>query len=141
MLRPTSIYLISFITMLSLQPLGLRMGNVSSTVFAAQGVFLLGNALYSILYPSSVASFEGSSLKGTPEGAVQCIGLTSLALGTYYLISSYQRDTTIMASSVPSRLVAAWVMYRNGGNWTRVAGFEAVMAFAASAALLWDRCV
>ncbi|RDW93698.1 uncharacterized protein DSM5745_01020 [Aspergillus mulundensis] len=118
--------------------IGLRMGGVSSTVFATQGVFLLGNAFYSILYPSSVATFEGSSLTGTPEGAVQCIGLTSLALGTYYLISSYQRHTAIMVSSVPSRLLAAWVMHRNGGNWTRVAGFEAAMAVVAGAALIWD---
>ncbi|KAL4885999.1 hypothetical protein BJY04DRAFT_98128 [Aspergillus karnatakaensis] len=119
-------------------PLGLRMGAASTTVFAAQGIFLLGNAFYSILYPSSVAKFEGSSLAGTPEGAVQCIGLTSLALGTYYLISSYQRDTAIMVSSVPSRLVAAWVMFRNGGSWVPVAGFETAMAVAASLALVWD---
>ena len=59
---------------MSLQKIGLRMGGVSSAVFAAQGVFLLGNAFYSIMYPSSVANFEGSSLNGTPEGAVQCIG-------------------------------------------------------------------
>ncbi|RAK98144.1 uncharacterized protein BO80DRAFT_467254 [Aspergillus ibericus CBS 121593] len=124
---------------MSFTNLGLRMGGVSSAVFAAQGVFLLGNAFYSILYPSSVANFKGSSLEGTPKGAVQCIGLTSLALGTYYLISTYQRDTAIMVSSVPSRLVAAWVMYRNGGNWTRVAAFETSMAIAASAALIWDR--
>ncbi|RAH46290.1 uncharacterized protein BO95DRAFT_442362 [Aspergillus brunneoviolaceus CBS 621.78] len=124
---------------MSFHNLGLRMGSVSSTVFAAQGVFLLGNAFYSILFPSSVAHFEGSSLTGTPEGAVQCIGLTSLALGTYYLISTYQRDTLIMVSSIPSRLVAAWVMYRNGGNWRPVAAFETSMAVLAGAALLWDR--
>ncbi|PWY67649.1 hypothetical protein BO94DRAFT_579510 [Aspergillus sclerotioniger CBS 115572] len=124
---------------MSLQNIGLRMGGVSSAVFAAQGVFLLGNAFYSIMYPSSVANFEGSSLNGTPKGAVQCIGLTSLALGTYYLISTYQRDTAIMVSSVPSRLVAAWIMYRNGGNWTRVAAFETSMAIVTTAALVWDR--
>jgi hypothetical protein len=65
--------------------------------------------------------------------------LTSLALGTYYLISTYQRNTVIMASSVPSRLVAATVMYRAGGNWVQPAAFEVLMAIAASAALLWDR--
>jgi hypothetical protein len=54
--------------------IGLRMGGVSSAVFAAQGVFLLGNAFYSIMYPSSVASFEGSSLSGVAEDVVQCIG-------------------------------------------------------------------
>ncbi|KAJ5107201.1 hypothetical protein N7456_003876 [Penicillium angulare] len=124
---------------MSFQNIGLRMGGVSSAVFAGQGVFLLGNAFYSIMYPSSVATFEGSSLQGTPEGAIQCIGLTSLALGTYYLISSYQKDTLIMASSIPSRLVAAWIMYRNGGNWVPVAGFETSMAILASAALIWDR--
>ncbi|PCG88067.1 Hypothetical protein PENO1_112300 [Penicillium occitanis (nom. inval.)] len=124
---------------MSLQNIGLRMGGVSSAVFAAQGVFLLGNAFYSIMYPSSVASFEGSSLTGVAGDVVQCIGITSLALGTYYLISSYQRDTAIMVSSVPSRLVAAWIMYRNGGNWTQVAAFETSMAAVASAALIWDR--
>ncbi|KAJ5166393.1 uncharacterized protein N7482_005174 [Penicillium canariense] len=119
--------------------IGLRMGGVSSAVFAAQGVFLLGNAFYTILYPSSAANFPGSSLSGTPDGAVQCIGLTSLALGTYYLISTYQRDALIMASSVPSRLVAAFVMYRAGGAWVQVAAFEVSMAIVAGAALVWDR--
>ncbi|KAJ5913615.1 hypothetical protein N7504_002498 [Penicillium tannophilum] len=122
-----------------LHNIGLRMGGASSAVFAAQGVFLLGNAFYSIMYPSSVANFPGSSLSGTPDGAVQCIGLTSLALGTYYLISTYQRDTLIMASSVPSRLVAAFVMYRAGEHWAQTAAFEVIMAIAASAALIWDR--
>ncbi|KAJ5785586.1 uncharacterized protein N7503_010798 [Penicillium pulvis] len=122
-----------------LHNIGLRMGGASSAVFAAQGVFLLGNAFYSIMFPSSVANFPGSSLSGTPEGAVQCIGLTSLALGTYYLISTYQRDTLIMASSVPSRLVAAFVMYRAGPHWVQTAAFEVAMAIAASAALIWDR--
>ncbi|KAJ5650189.1 uncharacterized protein N7484_003912 [Penicillium longicatenatum] len=124
---------------MSLHNIGLRMGGVSSAVFAAQGVFLLGNAFYTILYPSSAANFPGSSLSGTPNGTVQCIGLTSLALGTYYLISTYQRNTVIMASSVPSRLVAAFVMYRAGGNWVQPAIFEVSMAIAASAALVWDR--
>lgn len=44
-----------------------------------------------------------------------------------------------MVSSVPSRLVAAWIMYRNGGNWKQVAAFETAMAAVASAALIWDR--
>ncbi|KAL2798878.1 hypothetical protein BJX66DRAFT_294335 [Aspergillus keveii] len=123
---------------MSFHNLGLRMGGVSSVVFASQGVFLLGNAYYSLMFPSSVANFEGSSLSGTPEASVQCIGFTSLALGSYYLISTYQKDTLIMVSSVPSRLVAAWVMYRNGGNWNPPAAFELAMAVLASAALLWD---
>ncbi|KAJ5247047.1 hypothetical protein N7468_002030 [Penicillium chermesinum] len=59
---------------MSFQNIGLRMGGVSRAVFAAQGVFLLGNACFSILFPSSVASFEGSSLSGTHESVVQCIG-------------------------------------------------------------------
>lgn len=44
-----------------------------------------------------------------------------------------------MVSSVPSRLVAALIMYRNGGNWVQVAVFETSMAVVASAALVWDR--
>lgn len=64
--------------------------------------------------------------------------LTSLALGTYYLISTYQKDTAIMVSSVPSRLVAALVMYRNGGAWIPVAAFETSMAVLAGSALFWD---
>ncbi|KAJ5119429.1 hypothetical protein N7448_010098 [Penicillium atrosanguineum] len=59
---------------MSLNNIGLRMGGASSAVFAAQGVFLLGNAFYTILYPSSASNFPGSSLSGTPDGAVQCIG-------------------------------------------------------------------
>jgi hypothetical protein len=59
---------------MSFHNLGLRMGGVSSVVFAAQGVFLLGNAYYSLMFPSSVANFEGSSLSGAPEASVQCIG-------------------------------------------------------------------
>ncbi|KAL4738866.1 hypothetical protein BDV11DRAFT_188800 [Aspergillus similis] len=118
---------------------GFRMGGVSSAVFAAQGVLLLGNAVYGIMYPVSVANFEESLVKGTPKGVVQCTGLTSLALGSNYLISVYQREPAMMIFSVSSRLLAAWVMYQNGGIWTRVAAFEASMAIVASAALIWDR--
>ncbi|KAL4812677.1 hypothetical protein BDW67DRAFT_121549 [Aspergillus spinulosporus] len=121
--------------------IGFRMGGVSSAVFAAQGVLLLGNAVYGILYPVSVANYEGSLLKGTPKDVVQCMGLTSLALGSNYLISIYQRDPAIMVFSVPSRLLAAWVMHQNGGIWTRVAAFEASMALVAGAALIWDRYI
>lgn len=49
------------------------MGGASRAVFAAQGVFLLGNGFYTVFYPSA-ANFPGSSLSGTPDGAVQCIG-------------------------------------------------------------------
>lgn len=59
-----------------LQSIGIRMGSVSSAVFAAQGDFLWGNAFYSIMFPSLVASFEGSSLNGVSEDVIQCIGIS-----------------------------------------------------------------
>ncbi|KAL4748532.1 hypothetical protein BDW72DRAFT_180375 [Aspergillus terricola var. indicus] len=121
------------------QNIGFRMSGVSRAVFAAQAVLLLGNAVYGIMYSVSVADYEGSLLKGTPKDVVQCMGLTSLALGTNYLISIYRRDPAITIFSVPSRPLAAWVMYQNGGIWTRVAAFEASMAIVAGAALIWDR--
>ena len=65
--------------------------------------------------------------------------VTSFALGTHYLISTYQRNSTIMAVSVPSRLLAAFVLYRAGGNWVQVAVFEISMGIVTGAALLWDR--
>ena len=46
-----------------------------------------------------------------------------------------------MASSVPSRLVSAFVMYRAGGGWVQVAAFEVAMAIMAGAALVWDRYI
>lgn len=46
-----------------------------------------------------------------------------------------------MASSVPSRLVAAFVMYRAGGDWVQVAAFEVSMAIVAGVALVWDRYI
>ncbi|KAJ6000072.1 hypothetical protein N7481_000481 [Penicillium waksmanii] len=124
-----------------LSNIGLRMGGASRAVFAAQGVFLLGNAFYTILYPSSAANLPNSSLRGAPNGVVQCIGLTSFTLGTYYLISAYQRNSAIMAASVPSRFVAAFVMYQAGENWIPVSAFEISMGIVAGAALLWDRCI
>ncbi|KAJ5240524.1 uncharacterized protein N7469_002115 [Penicillium citrinum] len=59
---------------MTLSNIGLRMGGASKAVFAGQGVFLLGNAVYTILFPSSAANIPGSSLRGAPNGVVQCIG-------------------------------------------------------------------
>lgn len=62
---------------MTLSNIGLRRGGASRAVFAAQGVFLLGNAFYTILYPSSVANLPDSSLRGAPNSVVRCIGYVS----------------------------------------------------------------
>jgi hypothetical protein len=42
---------------------GLRMSGVSSALFAAEGALLLENPVCSIMYPVSVADYEGSLLR------------------------------------------------------------------------------
>lgn len=64
--------------------------------------------------------------------------VTSLSTGTIYAIASYQRNIPIMVASLPGRLFAGFVFYRNGGAWTRVAIFEVCMGLVNAAALVWD---
>jgi hypothetical protein len=59
--------------------LGLRMGGVSSAVFAAHGVFL-GNGFYSIMYPSSMANLKGTSLNETPKAFFKTQGASVFTL-------------------------------------------------------------
>lgn len=49
---------------------GFRMGGVLSAVLAAEGVLLLRSAVYNIMYPVSIADYEGSLLTETPKDVV-----------------------------------------------------------------------
>ncbi|KAL2706365.1 hypothetical protein AAEP93_001615 [Penicillium crustosum] len=123
---------------MAMQNIGLRTPGVLSIVFGAQGAFLLANAVYTLAYPSAASNLPDSPLAGVPSHTVRCIGVTSLSTGTIYAIASYQRNIPIMVASLPGRLFAGFVFYRNGSAWTRVAIFEVCMGLVNAAALVWD---
>ncbi|KAJ5384275.1 hypothetical protein N7517_002186 [Penicillium concentricum] len=123
---------------MTMENVGLRTPGVLSVVFGAQGAFLLANAVYTLANPSAASNLPDSPLAGVPNHTVRCIGVTSLSTGTIYAIASYQRNIPIMVASLPGRLFAGYVFYRNGGAWTRVAIFEVCMGLVNAAALAWD---
>lgn len=53
--------------------------------------------------------------------------LTSLSLGTFYAVASYQNNIPMMIAFMPGRLLAAIVFRRSGGEWASVAPFEGMM--------------
>ncbi|KAJ5771174.1 uncharacterized protein N7511_003225 [Penicillium nucicola] len=123
---------------MSIQNIGLRTPGVLPAVFGAQGAFLLANAFYTMINPSAASNLPDSPLGGIPDHTVQAMGLTSLALGTFYTIAAYQRNIPIMVASLPGRLIGALVFYRNGGAWGKVAVWEASMGVLTGVALIWE---
>lgn len=65
--------------------------------------------------------------------------ITSLSIGTMFCIAAYQRNMPMILASLPGRLFAAVIFYRNGGGWRQVAVFETFMASVTGVAVLWDR--
>ena len=64
--------------------------------------------------------------------------LTSLSLGSFYAIASYQNNIPMMIAAVPGRLLAMVVFHRSGGGWKSVAPFEGVMGLLTALGLWWD---
>jgi hypothetical protein len=64
--------------------------------------------------------------------------LTSLSLGSFYAIASYQNNIPMMIAAVPGRLLAMVVFHRSGGGWKNVAPFEGVMGVLTAVGLWWD---
>lgn len=64
--------------------------------------------------------------------------MTSLSLGAFYAIASWQNNVPLMITAVPGRLLAMVVFYRSGGGWRGVAPFEGVMGVLTAVGLWWD---
>lgn len=64
--------------------------------------------------------------------------LTSLSLGSFYAIASYQNNIPMMLVAVPGRLLAMVVFHRSGGGWKNVAPFEGLMGLLTALGLWWD---
>ncbi|RFU29336.1 hypothetical protein B7463_g7010, partial [Scytalidium lignicola] len=111
---------------------------VSKVIFGAQGIFLLGNAFYSLVNPSAIASMPGGALQGAPIDTIKVIGLSSFTLGVFYVAASYQGNIAMMVTSIPGRIIANYVLYREGGPWRNVAIFEACMGLVTAVGVGWD---
>ena len=106
--------------------------------FSLQAIFLLGNGIYSLLLPES-ATVSPSPLHGTPIATVHALSMTSLTLSAMYFITVYQRNRLMMASAVPLRAMAGFVLWGDGGEWAKVAVYEAAMGALVAGSLLWER--
>jgi len=115
------------------------MSKIPTFVWGGQGIFLLFNGIYTLLLPTD-ASAGGSPLAGTPIETIRVMSLSSLSLGTLYLLLIRLPSVELrrlMLVSVPFRALAAAVMWGNGGAWKNVATFEALMGGANLAACWW----
>lgn len=124
----------------------------SQYIFGIQAIPLVASGVFTLFWPSAAAALPNSPLKDIGDGTIQAIryglpvpgfllllfshrlrltpwpcSLTSLSLGSFYTIASYQNNIPMMIASVPGRLLAAFVFYRAGGGWRDVAPFEGVM--------------
>jgi hypothetical protein len=50
--------------------------------------------------------------------------LASLTLGPFYLIAALQNNTLMMLATVPTRFLAVYLFFVEGGAWNQVAFYE-----------------
>ncbi|KKK15820.1 hypothetical protein ARAM_006684 [Aspergillus rambellii] len=117
--------------------LRLKGPDISQYLFGIQAAPLLLSGVYSLLWPSAVASLPNSPVKGVSMGTIQAMSLTSLSLGAFYAVASFQNNIPMMVTTVPGRLLAAFIFHRNGGPWRSVAPFEGLMGLITAAAVYW----
>ncbi|KAJ5602172.1 hypothetical protein N7510_011706 [Penicillium lagena] len=131
-----------------------RETHLSQYIFGLQAAPLLASGVYSLLWPAAAAGLPNSPLKGVSPGTIQAMrsvsglhqiglmltsySLTSLSLGTFYAIASYQNNIPMMIASVPGRLLAAIVFRRSGGGWASVAPFEGLMGIVTAIGVYWS---
>ena len=63
--------------------------------------------------------------------------MTSFSLGVSYLLAVYQRNRAYMAAAPPLRFLATVVLSSHGGEWRKVAVYEAAMGLLTTVCLLW----
>ncbi|KAJ9604716.1 hypothetical protein H2200_010830 [Cladophialophora chaetospira] len=105
--------------------------------FGTQGVLLVLNGIYLLLFPEKAATDAWSPLFGTPIPVVRAMSVSSFTIGGFYLLAVYRRDRVFMALSTPGRFLAFavfWIL--NGGPWRNVAMFEEVMGLLTGLILL-----
>ncbi|KAJ5379804.1 uncharacterized protein N7496_002232 [Penicillium cataractarum] len=111
---------------------------IAPYVFGIQTVPLLASGIYTLLFPAAAAALPDSPLQGLSNGTIQALSLTSLSLGSFYAIASYQNNIPMMLAAIPGRLLAMVVFHRSGGGWKNVAPFEGLMGMFTALGLWWD---
>ena len=127
---------------------------LSDLFFGAQGVFLLGNGMYLLLFPEKAATDTGSPLLGCPIPVVRAMryamydkvdfyqltfttSMSSFSIGALFLQAVYQHNQAVMALSIVGRILAVVVFWwLNGGPWKNVAIFEGVMGLLTGLSLI-----
>ncbi|GAD98968.1 predicted protein [Paecilomyces variotii No. 5] len=110
----------------------------SQYIFGIQTAPLLLSGVWTLLWPAGAAALPDSPLAGLSNGTIQALSLTSLSLGSFYAIASYQNNIPMMIASIPGRLLATFVFYRSGGGWANVAPFEGLMGVITAVGVYWD---
>lgn len=133
------------------------MPSLPDIVFGTQGLLLLANGVYTLLYPLKAAE-PSSPMAGTPVPvvhAMRCVyrptprssffcfsntetcSMTSFSLGFFFLQVAYQGNRDFMVTAVPMRFLAAGVFAYHGGKWGNVALYEATWGLVSIGALMW----
>lgn len=132
-------------------------GRPSQYIFGIQSLPLLFSGGYTLLWPEGAANLPNSPLQGVSAGTIQAMryakfhrcyslyvhmfirySLSSLSLGAFYAIASYQNNIPMMAVSVAGRFLATFVFHRAGGGWQDVAPFEACMGLLTAVGIYWN---
>ncbi|KAM3067331.1 hypothetical protein ACMFMF_009825 [Clarireedia jacksonii] len=113
------------------------MTHLSSIILYFQGILAIQNGAINLL--SSSAAKKNAEMLGIESiPIVHAFALSSITIGTFYLIAAKKRDKLAMKLSILGRTMAVLVFLRNGGVWRKVAIFEGVCGGLLAASLLWE---
>ncbi|OCL12410.1 hypothetical protein AOQ84DRAFT_360674 [Glonium stellatum] len=114
------------------------MPRISTFLVGVQGLVLICNGFVTLFAPAIVAA-EGALLAGTPSCALHTLSLSSLSLGTSYLLATQQSTSArhrFMLAAVPLRILAMGLFWGDGPAWVGVTVYEAAMGLA-NVAVVW----
>ncbi|KAL2838100.1 hypothetical protein BJY01DRAFT_38201 [Aspergillus pseudoustus] len=103
---------------------------VSQLAFGFQAIPLLfAGIYYSFIWKwTEDAEYPLSVIGEDDMGILYAMSTMSLILGIFYALVAYQNNTTLMAVTIPTRLIAAALFHGSGEAWQPVAKFEVAQA-------------
>jgi hypothetical protein len=98
---------------------------------------------YNILLPLNASAYSSTSLP-----ALSIVGLAGFSAGIYDLLAAYQENTQVFVASIPLRLMACAMLWRqadtvegwggSGGAWRGFAVWTGCGAIVTGCTLLWE---
>ncbi|KAF2628283.1 hypothetical protein BU25DRAFT_448224 [Macroventuria anomochaeta] len=112
-----------------------RISQIARFLLLIHGLLNIAQGLYCIAQPLAWSELAGSAFRGTPNPAVQSIGLGALGVGWYQCVFACQNNKALFIATIPLRIIYAAIIARWGG-WKPVLYELAVWGLANCAAYL-----